>query len=73
MEGVGDDGIDMHVGTANNTVPDEVVTLAWTDPGAGSSWSVSAPVSSSAMGWNKKSLEMPPHMMPEEANMSCGK
>lgn len=37
MEGVGDDGIDMHVGTANNTVPDEVVTLAWTDPGAGSS------------------------------------
>ena len=33
MEGVGDEGIDIQVGTASSTIPEEVVTFGHATPG----------------------------------------
>lgn len=71
LDGVGDEGMDMHVGTASNTMPDDAEDVEATIPeeeeAAGASFPPDPAVSdsSSAIGWNRKSFEMPPHIEAE--------
>ena len=53
--------MDMQVGTDSRTIPAEVAEVMVDLPSSPEGLSDS----SSAMGWNRKSLEMPPHIEAE--------
>lgn len=64
LEGVGEEGMDMQVGTLSRVMP-----VLEADDAMEEDFCVSGVTlvsdSSSAMGWNRKSLEIPPHIEAE--------